>query len=300
MNDEKIKKILSTFIFIGLLTSGITYKTFNFQVEKDNSSLDLNLERPIYINDYDSFTINFVQQTSDGGQIATGVACKDGPESFFSFIWDVLLVKIDLNGYVEWFQTYETPENERGLCVRQTDDGGYIIASYKFFNYIEGYAWLLKTDSHGNIEWDKTYDSWIGAWDIARSVYQTPDGGYLIAGCLTNENVDSSFADWSAPTDAYIIKTDSAGEEIWRKAFFEDQDFFGSTFNSIEKTSDGGYIITGTGYHFENDPITFDPIDIESILLLKLDFDGDELWRTPASHQEKNILIPLKDLIGLV
>jgi hypothetical protein len=300
MNDEKIKKILSAFIFIELLTSDIAYKTFNFQIGKANSIPDLNLERPIYINDYDSFTINFVQQTSDGGQIATGVACKDDPESFFGFFWDVVLVKIDLKGYVEWFQTYETPENERGLCVRQTGDGGYIIASYKFFNYIEGYAWLLKTDSHGNIEWDKTYDSWIGAWDIARSVCQTSDGGYLIVGCLTNENVDSSFADWSAPTDAYIIKTDSAGEEIWRKAFFEDQDFFGSTFNSIEKTSDGGYIITGTGYHFENDPITFDPIDIESILLLKLDFDGYELWRTPTSHQEKNIFIPLKDLIGLV
>ncbi len=86
------------------------------------------------------------------------------------------------------------------LSVKQTDDGGFIIAGH---NYIEsggswGNAWLSKLDRHGNEEWQNTYS--LGAFGYTHSVIQTSDGGYLYAG-------------WEG-----IIKADSNGIEEWKNS----------------------------------------------------------------------------------
>lgn len=68
-------------------------------------------------------------------------------------------------------------ENDCGydLDVKQTNDGGYIIAGCN-----DGNAWLMKTDLYGNKEWEKTYS--LGDYWGNRTVIQTNDGGYLFAG----------------------------------------------------------------------------------------------------------------------
>ena len=142
-----------------------------------------------------SISGNSVQQTSDNGFIITGTIDSFGNE-------DVKLIKTDSNGNEQWNQTFGGTENDAGYSVQQTTDGGYIIAGYTRSFGNDGYdAWLIKTDSEGTEEWNQT----IGGEyiDEGRSVQQTTDGGYIIAGYTT------SFGNgWY---DFWLIKTDPEG-----------------------------------------------------------------------------------------
>jgi len=123
--------------------------------------------------------------------------------------------------------------NSQGSCVRQTNDGGYIIvgntASYGAGNKD---VYLIKTNNYGDTLWSKTYGGING--DEGSEVQQTTDGGYIIVG------VTASFG--AGGNDVYLIKTDSIGDTLWSKTY-------GNTFydagTSIKQTTDGGYIIIG-------------------------------------------------------
>jgi len=117
----------------------------------------------------DSFALS-IQQTSDGGYIATGLCATGGA-------W---FVKTDGYGNMEWNKKFGGSWAEL-KSVQQTTDGGYIVAGGTMsFGAGDSDFWLVKTDDNGNMLWNKTYG---GTWtDIAYSVQQTSDGGYMIAG----------------------------------------------------------------------------------------------------------------------
>jgi len=109
-----------------------------------------------------------------------------------------------------FMKTFGGTGYDSGKYVEQTTDGGYIIAGT-----IDGNIWLIKTDSNGNKEWDKTFEG-----DTGNCVQQTTDGGYIISG------------------GTWLIKTNSTGNIIWNKTL-------GGSSYCVQQTSDGGYIITG-------------------------------------------------------
>jgi hypothetical protein len=96
-----------------------------------------------------------------------------------------------------WDKTFGGPIFDIAESVQQTSDGGYIIAGdTDSYDDSEQDAWLIKTDSTGNVMWDKTFG---GSNDEqAFSVQQTSDGGYIIAG-----DTDSYGA---GESDAWLIK----------------------------------------------------------------------------------------------
>jgi len=206
-----------------------------------------------------------VQQTTDGGFIITGYT-----ESFGTEGCDVYLVKTDPNGNQKWEKTFGLGDEDRGYSVRQTSDGGYIIAgmtySVSFDPFVVTYdAYLIKTDANGNSQWQKTFGA--GDWDWyveGRSVQQTSDGGYIIA--VTAYMI---FFGVGSPSrveyEIFLVKTDPNGNSQWEKNFGVSwQDFV----NSVQQTSDGGYIIAGTTSPFG----TYD------VYLVKADPNGDSQW----------------------
>jgi hypothetical protein len=80
-----------------------------------------------------------------------------------------------------WSRTFGGSNNDTALSVQQTVDGGYIVAGgTKSYGAGEEDLWLIKTDADGNEAWSKTFGG--SSSDEARSVQQTDDGSYIVAG----------------------------------------------------------------------------------------------------------------------
>jgi len=121
------------------------------------------------------------QATNDGGFIITGMSEADNNIS------DVLLFKTSNNGDIEWSRTYGDRERlERGNCVIQTAEGGYLVAGTKKTDNTDFDIFLVKTDNFGDTLWTRTFGH--DNWDEGRWVEQTTDGGYIITGEYQNDN----------------------------------------------------------------------------------------------------------------
>ncbi|MFZ8835368.1 MAG: T9SS type A sorting domain-containing protein, partial [Candidatus Caldipriscus sp.] len=170
-----------------------------------------------------------VQQTSDGGYILAGIT-----SSFGAGDYDIFLIKTDANGNVQWAKTYGGTDYDRAYSVQQTSDGGYIVAGW-IYSFGAGLSdvFLVKTDASGNIIWAKTYGG--GNYDVAYSVQQTSDGGYIVAGYTASFGAGSD--------DIFLIKTDVNGNIIWAKTYGETG---GDYAFSVQQTSDDGYIVAGS------------------------------------------------------
>jgi len=168
-----------------------------------------------------------IKQTTDGGYILTGETYTSDTTNKF----DIWLIKTDSSGEIIWEHTFGESKHERAWSVQQTSDGGYIICGEKEIGGLNDFdIWLLKTDSNGELLWDKTLGGFN--WDRGWSVQQTSDGGYAIAGdTFVGPRVDGT-----------LIKTDSNGEKEWSKTY--------GGYNTditvhVQQTTDGGYILTG-------------------------------------------------------
>ena len=171
---------------------------------------------------------NSVQQTTDGAYMVAGYT-----ESFGAGDYDVSLIKINSTGEILWSRTYGGSDYEYTLSVRQTTDGGYIVAGGTWsFGAGENDLYLIKTNSTGDILWSRTYGG--SSVDYGNSVQQTTDGGYIVAGGT------GSFG--AGDNDLYLIKTDSTGDTLWSRPYGGDSTEIGY---SVQQTSDGGYIVGG-------------------------------------------------------
>ena len=210
-----------------------------------------------------------VQQTSDGGYILAG---GPGPYTIMdrgNAPCDAWLAKTDSNGNLQWYKTYGGTKWDHAYSIQQTSDGGYIFAGYTG-SYGAGTfdAWIVKTDSNGDIQWSKTFGE--TGWNYAESIKQTIEGGYIFAGRISADNT-SSF-------DVWLVKTDSNGYTQWTYEITNIGNYIGDT-HSVQQISDGGYILAGE-YRSISDP--FDTCafliklnciekDINTLNVLKLD-----------------------------
>ena len=179
-----------------------------------------------------------VRQTSDGGYIACGVTLSSSEQRYS----DVYLVKTDSEGTLEWARLFgDESLCEEGKSVRQTSDGGYIITGgvgAKSTAYPATWdVGLIKTDSQGNAVWEKRFGG--ANKDVGRSVMQTSDGGYIVAG----ETVSFETGD----ENVCLIKTDASGEMEWESTVGGTLRDFGY---SVQQTPDDGYIVAGTTYSY--------------------------------------------------
>ena len=179
-----------------------------------------------------------------------------------SILLAVLFLALALTGSVtaqqRWERTYGGTNDDVGYSVQQTSDGGYIVAGMtSSFGAINGDVYLIKTNASGDTLWSKTYGGTGTDW--GRSVQQTSDGGYIIAGWTT------SFG--AGMEDVYLIKTNSQGNTLWTKTYGGTNGDWGS---SVQQTSDGGYIIAGYTESFG--------AGNRDVYLIKTNSQGDTLW----------------------
>lgn len=189
-------------------------------------------------------------QTTDGGYILVG-----NTFTFSAGGGDIWLIKTDTNGSQVWSRTFGGIYDEYGYDVQQTTDEGYIIAGLTYsYGAGNGDAWLIKTDLNGNKIWNRTFGGSGSDW--GHSVRQTSDGDYIIGGATASSG--------AGLRDAWVIKTDSSGTALWTKTYGGSNN---DQCQTVEQTSDGGYIISGTK---DDGPGDF--------WLIKADTNGNELW----------------------
>jgi len=194
-----------------------------------------------------------IQQTSDGGYIVVGETDSSGAGEE-----DIWVLKLDADGDVEWQKTYGGRNEEEGYSVQQTSDGGYIVAgSTDSFGAPEENAWVLKLESDGDIEWQRTYGT--DEDEYAYSIQQTSDGGYILSG--------------EAEEIVWALKLEADGDIEWQKTYRGSE---GWNYDSlIQQTNDGGYLIVCLIE--SEDPMTWDWwYDVRA---LKLDSNGDIEWQ---------------------
>jgi hypothetical protein len=164
----------------------------------------------------------------------------------------------------------EAPEN---LAITMDESGQTFLE----FDTVEGNSYSVEaTDSFSLPAWTDVWcltgDGQRAAWlttsrrwsgtiggpydDMADSVQQTTDGGYIVAG--------GTWSFGAGDGDVYLIKTDANGDEVWSRTFG------GWTWDqawSVQQTSDGGYIVAGTTFSFG--------AGLRDVYLIKTDANGN-------------------------
>jgi len=199
-------------------------------------------------DDYGQYAV----QTYDGGYIVAGkTGSGDGDVSGYHGNYDLWIVKLDANGNILWQKALGGSEEDGATQVLQTQDGGFITVGYALStdgnvsgNHGSFDFWTVKLDASGNIEWQNCLGG--SGMEIARSIQQTPDGGYIAAGSTGSNNGD--IAGNHGGEDGWIVKLDSAGNIIWQKCLGGD---YNDYMRSVTQTFDGGYF--AAGYTFSDD-----------------------------------------------
>ena len=232
------------------LTYGGLYlvKTYPDGTEKWSKTYENN---DIYIG-YD------VKQTLDGGYIiASGSPFSKNPSGSRNRMY---ILKTDSLGDKEWDKFIWQAESGDATAILQIAEDSFIVAGFTTKTVTEGIITYEKVDAvylaklridynvfsigetndgiHVNspnvyVEWERTYGGTEA--DVAYDVQQTSDGGYILVGHTR------SFG--AGKTDAFVVKTDSDGIEMWSKAIG------GTDWDdaySVKQTSDGGYVVAGS------------------------------------------------------
>jgi hypothetical protein len=193
---------------------------------------------------------NAIQQTTDGGFIVAGSSSSnDNDVSGNHGFADYWIVKLDSAGDIEWQKCLGGSGDDVASSIRQTSDGGFIVAGWSDSddNDVSGNHgnydyWVAKLFADGNIDWQKSLGGATG--DFANSIEQISDSGFVIAGYTSSNNSGdvSGYHGGVFFGDYWIVKLDESGNFAWQKCLGGTNDEYAA---SAQQTIDGGLIVTG-------------------------------------------------------
>ncbi len=158
----------------------------------------------------------------------------------------------------EWNQTYGGSGFEWLRSMIQTEDGGFVLAGITgSYGAGSGDFWLVKTDANGQAEWNQTYGGTLD--EMATSVVQTADGGYVLTGYTVSYGAGQA--------DIWVVKTDALGQHLWNRTYG------GLKYDepwSIIQTADEGYVIAGDTESYG--------VGLRDFWLIKTDVNGSTEW----------------------
>jgi hypothetical protein len=214
-----------------------------------------------------------VQATADGGSIA--LAETRSPKGL-GVDW---LVRLTAAGVPRWQDEVgcASPQGAPGdyadgVSVQQTADGGYIVGggtvdcgSGSNCPPLSGRSCALveRLSPAGKLSWARVYRAGPDGSAI-NQIRQAADGGYIAAG---------SFQDASQDTGAFLLKLDGAGNVQWQRDLGPAGATTQAYFNSVQPTSDGGYVAAGVYYTHVNG------LPDEQVLVAKFGGGGTLAWQ---------------------
>ena len=152
-----------------------------------------------------------------------------------AFSWrNMTLLKTDSLGIPQWCKGYGTSDEEYANDFYLTSDSCVLMAgSFSYFGIgaLEDY-YIIKTDLSGNLLWSVAVGG--NSSDIAVSIVETHDSGYVIAG--------NSWSFGIMTEEIYLIKLDINGNKLWSRVIGNGT---GSQVKSIKTTFDGGFVLAG-------------------------------------------------------
>jgi hypothetical protein len=167
------------------------------------------------------------------------------------------LFKVNNNGELEWHKEYDYGEFVDKLNGIYVTDDGFLLAGLVGIvaeTYYDG--WLVKTDSQGVKEWEKTFGGPYN--DVFWGFTQTDNGDCMMVGWTQSFGFGNM--------DVWVLKTDSNGNEILNKTFGDNK--YNIAYG-YDFTNDGGCIISGfSSPGFSADSWSF-----------KIDSDGNVIWK---------------------
>lgn len=172
-------------------------------------------------------------------ELQNGDLVMAGTTSTYGAGWfDTYVIRTDSGGTVLWTKTYGDTSDQEAQDIKRTSDGGFIISGTSFTSNTGGDIYLIKTDSAGTLQWSKTYDGTDG--DFGYEVIESPHGGYAVA-CST----------FSYTHGAMLLRVDNGGNFLWSRGYGDPMGM--NDFHAILPAADGGYVMAGSVYIYQND-----------------------------------------------
>jgi hypothetical protein len=208
-----------------------------------------------------------IRKISDGNYIIS-----DTRSNFATNGVNAGLIKIDPSGDTLWTRYFSSGLFRTiGAAAIETSDKGFALAGWTDNgSSTTDQLYLVKTDSLGNKLWQKQYGGSLQ--EDTRSIVETPDKGFLIAGWTTSYG--------GGYMDGFLIKTDSLGNQLWQKTYGGTP--FAEGIATITQLQDGNYLLAGEKC------LGPGVSDNDQGYLVKVDSNGTVIW-------EKNYGSPNND-----
>lgn len=238
-----------------------------------------------------------VYQTADGGFILGGHSDSDasGDKTEDRLGWkDYWIVKLDMDGEVQWQNTIGGSDYDLLESIDQTTDGGYILGGFSRSNISgdkdedslgERDYWVVKLNPNGDIVWQNTIGG--GAADLLWDVHQTMDQGYILGGYSYSNISGDKTEDSNGINDYWVVKLNPNGDIEWQNTIGgSDAD----ELRSIKQTIDGGYILGGYSYSDISGDKTEDSNGLFDYWVIKLDNSGSIIWQNSIGGSADDFL----------
>ncbi|MBN2378857.1 T9SS type A sorting domain-containing protein [candidate division WOR-3 bacterium] len=192
--------------------------------------------------------------TEDGGFVVAGRTTSFGANE-----GDFYLLRCDEDGDTLWTRIYGGILEERAYAVRETSDGGYILAGFTYsFNPEDNCnVYLVKTDVSGDTLWTRSYGG-VNK-DSANCIYEISGGGYIVVGSTTSFGAGEG--------DIWVLRLNESGDTIWTRTY---GDIYNDEGSWVVETPDAGFIVVGSKESTET--------NYGEVYIFKIDGNGNIIW----------------------